>query len=107
MSLVDSIRLYNSDTGSPLAGPGSIDHLAEICAPMIRSIKEGRLVTHSGLTMLDELYCELCKRKEIDPISGITEFDKKRYWLTAKKTGVKDRNKLIQIARSVYLAEKI
>lgn len=107
MSLINSIRLYNSESGNPFSGPGTIDQLAEVCALMIRSIKEGRMVTHSGLTMLDELYCELTKRGEIDPIKNINEADKKKYWLAAKKTGEKDRDKLIQIARSVYLSEQV
>lgn len=107
MSLINSIRLYNADSGNSISGPGTIEQLAEVCAPMIKSIKEGKLITHSGLTMLDELYQELVKRDEIKPISTITEFDKKKYWLAAKKTGEQDRHKLIQIARSIYLCEKI
>jgi len=101
MSLTNSIRLYGA------TGPGNFDKLIEITAPLVRHIQAGNLVTGSMLDFVDELYCELVKRGEVDPIKNIREKDKKRYWIAAKKTGVEDKKKLIQIARSIYLCEKI
>lgn len=101
MSPTNAIRLYGE------RGPGTLDQLIEITAPLIKQIKSKKLVTGSMLDFVDELYAELVKRGEIEPIKNISETDKKRYWLAAKKTGVTDRNKLIQISRSIYLCEII
>lgn len=99
MSLTRAIRLYVKEK--------DFDKLIEIAAPLIRQIKTGKLVTGSMLNFVDELYAELVKRGELDSIKNISEADKKRYWIAAKKTGKTDRVKLIQIARSIYLCEKI
>ena len=95
MSFTDAIRIFELDH--------NFDRLVEMSAFPIRQMKAGKKITDFGLILLNELYGELTKRKELH----VTPFEKIKYREMAKKTGETDPAKLKMIARSIYLCEKI